>query len=690
MPGFGPDIYSDKVLHGKATAAGSVAVQAQNESSTKVLKIAIPAKASQSQISDQERALLLEFARTEGVELQWSLVSGIQDLLLMVNSGEVDIVASVNDSIAAEAEEDVLFTLPWAISKQQVVGRAGSNGSYTVDDLLVRQVAMKRSASSWQLLSDLARQNRSMELLEIPETLETVDILKRVNSGQYDLAVVDTISLPRDIRFHYKVEPVLDLTEESLLSWGVSLDREVLHRKLNRFLSRKHLESVMGSSYLEDLPQIRQRRLLRLVTYQSPVNYFYENGRFRGFEYNLINRFAEQHNLRLDVVIAGTHDEMLELLIQGKGDVIAASAPEALYSSVAGIKHTVPYNHASPVLVGREGEEITDIRDLEGRNIHLPPESPYRQALQRIRRHGINFTVIDTAAEENTEAVLFGVAQGYYDLTLVGSHELASELTRQINLKAQFSLDDPQALVWAVRDENTQLLSALNEFISREYRKGFYNVVYSRYIEKPDTRKANPRLFAHIDQLSPYDDIVNKYADQYSFDWRMIVAQMYQESRFNPVAVSRAGAKGLMQLLPATASMVGVKNLEDPEHNISGAIRYLSYLRNQLDSNMTVEDRTWFTLASYNAGLRRVRQARVLAESMSLDKNKWFNNVEIAMLRMATPYMKDGKVVRVCRCGQTAAYVREIRTLYNNYLRLTQSVRAASRVTSDNPLVDEI
>jgi membrane-bound lytic murein transglycosylase F len=165
---------------------------------------------------------------------------------------------------------------------------------------------------------------------------------------------------------------------------------------------------------------------------------------------------------------------------------------------------------------------------------------------------------------------------------------------------------------------------------------------------------------------------------------------MYQESRFNPGAVSVAGAKGLIQRLPTTASMIGVKNLDDPENNISGGVRYMNYLRGRLGNNMTVEERTWFTLASYNAGLNRVKQARALAESMNLDKNKWFNNVEIAMLKMATPYLENGKAVRICRCGQTAAYVREIRTLYNNYLRLTQSVRAASRVTQDSAHLDEI
>ncbi len=690
IPGLGHILNPKEAIHPNQLPLGSFVEKAQPVDGTRVLRVVMPDMSGQSKISEQERTLLSEFALSEGLELEWIKQTDLGGLLSLIDSGEADIIASVNESISNSVHSEILITLPWAISKQQVVGRAGNNVKYALSDLRVRQLALKRSSPSWPLLSGMAKQYLSMELLEIPEHIETRDVLKRVSSGQYDLAVVDTISLPVDIGFHYEVMPILDLTEESFMSWGVSTDRISLHNKLNRFLSRKHLETVMARSYREDLPQIKDRRLLRLITYQSPVNYFYESGRFHGFEYNLINRFAEQHNMRLDVVIAESHDEMIELLLQGKGDVIAASAPENNYLRQGGIKRTLPYNYASTVVVSRDDEEISDIRDLQGRTIHLPPESPYRHALQRISNRGIDFAVIDTAPEENAESVLFGVSQGYYDLTLLGSHELASELSRQINLKAQFNLADPQALVWIVRDESTQLLTALNEYITNEYRKGFYNVIYSRYIKKPDTRRANSRLIAHIDHLSPYDDIVNKYADRYSFDWRLIVAQMYQESRFNPQAVSKAGARGLMQLLPTTAKMVGVKNLEDPEHNISGALRYLSYLRSRIGNNVALEDRTWFMLASYNAGFRRVRQARALAESMNLDKDKWFNNVEIAMLKMATPYMKDGKVVRICRCGQTAAYVREIRTLYNNYLRLTQTIKAASRITTEYTQVDEI
>lgn len=676
----GSALPSASALATPVSTAASVAGSGANQR----LKILIPSAGGVDVLTRQERELVLEFSSAESLLPEWISAGNTAAIRARLQQGDIDMVISVDNTLLEQIEGDVLYTLPWAVSRQQVIGRRDSNGNISLEDLAVRQVAIRRTSPAWPLLSRMAAQHSSMEILPVEEEVSTETILERVSSGEYDLAVVDSLSLPADIGFYYHVEAVLNLSDESFMTWGVPSGAHGLHRKLNRFLSRKHLETVIGRSYRDDFPEIKKRKLLRLITYRSPVNYFYEHGRFRGFEYDLVKRFAEQYGMRLDVVIAESHNEMLSMLNEGKGDVIAASVPEQASLSVHAVKLSNAYNYASPVIIGREDEQIVDLRDLDGRVVHLAPESPYREMLLKLEQRDINVTVLDAEQGMNTEAVLFGVAQGIYDLSVIASHEIKAELSRQINLRALTSLGDPEPLRWVVRNSNTQLLSALNSFIRDEYRKGFYNVVYGRYIDKPVARKADSRLFARIDQLSPYDDIVSRHADHYAFDWRLIVAQMYQESRFNPEAVSDAGASGLMQLLPSTAEMIGVENIRDPEKNIGGGIRYMDHLRRQFDADLTVEEQTWFTLAAYNAGYSRVSSARVLAASMNLDPNKWFNNVELAMLKMASPYMEQGRVIQLCRCGQTAAYVREIRTLYNNYLRLTQSVRAASRLEPRN------
>jgi membrane-bound lytic murein transglycosylase F len=644
------------------------------------LRILVPAWPGARVMSAYEQELLAQFAAAQGLKQVYVPVADTDTLYRSLLRDEADMTVSLNAADAGQYTGHILHTLPWGVSRRQLVGRAGSNTVNSLSDLSVRQVALKRSSPVWPVLHDLKTRHPGMELLNIPEHTDVTEILERVNSGYYDLAVVDSTLLPADLQFNYNLEVVMDLTEDRSMTWAVRADAVSLHQALNKFLNLRHLELDMVKSYREDFPSMQERKLLRLITLQGPVNYFYDRGRLKGFEYDLMKRFAEARGMRLDVVIAASQEDMQRLLNEGLGDVIAAAVPVRGYDHIPGVRTTRPYNYAAPVLIGRDDETIIDVRDLDGRTVMLAAESPYHAMLQRIRDQGVDVTIFRADAGINTETALFRVSQGIYDLTVIGSHEIKAELSRQLNLVAHINLEDPQPLVWAVRQANSQLLSELNGFIEMEYRKGFYNVLYGRYIDEPVARKGDSRVLAQIDQLSPYDEIVHKYADYYSFDWRLITAQMYHESRFNPRAVSKSGAEGLMQLLPATAAMVGIDDLYDPDASIYGGVRYLAYLRSLFEESLALEDRTWFTLASYNAGYNRVKRARALAEEMNLDGNRWFDNVEVAMLRLARPYRKNGELVRACRCGQTVVYVREIRTLYNNYLRLSESVRAAAKL----------
>ena len=643
------------------------------------LRILVPVWPGAPEPSPYERELLDQFAASENLTQMWIPVKDFETLLQKLAHGEADMATSLRDTIVGKEGQQILNTLPWAVSRRQVVGRAGSVVLGSLSDLTTRQVVARQSSPVWPLLAGLARKHPGMELLGLPDNVDNVTVLERVKTGRYDLAVVDSLLLPEDLEFSHKLKVLLDLSGDMFMKWGVSPNAMALHSSLNQFLNKKHLELESGKSYREDFVALKQRKLLRLITYRDPVNYFHDRGRLKGFEYDLLKRFAEKHKMRLDVVLANTQAEMQQLLNEGKGDVIAASVPESQHPEAPNTGITRPYNYSAATLVGRKGEVITDIHDLEGRVIRLAASSPYLKALQGIRDQGINFSIILAEPDINTEMVLFSTAQGIYDLAVIGSHEVKPQLSRQLNLQSYFTLGDSEALVWMVRKLDSRLLAALNGFIESEYKKGFYNVLYARYIEKPDAKNIDSRLFAQMDQISPYDDIVHKYADHYSFDWRLIVALMYQESRFNPRAISTAGAEGLMQVLPATAKTVGAANLNDPDNSIYVGVRYLDQLRSQFENELSLSDRLWFALAAYNAGFNRVQRARRLAEKMNLDKNQWFNNVELAMLELARPYIKDGEQVKDCSCGQTVIYVREIQTLYNNYLRLTRSVKAVAK-----------
>lgn len=500
--------------------------------------------------------------------------------------------------------------------------------------------------------------------------------MQRVATGQYDVTIADSLFLDSYLPQHKELSVAFDLTEKDARAWAVRPQDSELQQALNSYLNKNLLHKSVTEINLGDLPRMQEQNILRVITYQEPTNYFIDEGKLQGFEYDFIRKFAEENKMRVDMVIARTHQEMQDLLLQGKGDIIAASLPANSIRNEQ-IKLSEPYNYVTPVIVGHESDDgIYDIRGLEGRRIFLSAESPYRNMLEMISDRGINIEIVDTGPGVDTKETLQRVAMGIYDLTLVGGHQLKAEETGQPGIKGQFSLSEPVATVWAVRSSNTLLLAAVNDYLERQYRSKFYNLLYSQYFERP--RNTSKSIFAQIAQLSPYDQIIREYAEEYDFDWRLIVAQMYQESQFNPEAVSHAGAEGLMQIMPDTAQFLGANDVYDPKNSIKAGVKYLGILRDRFENNLLLEDRIWFSLAAYNAGYNRVRRARNIARDMGLDSNRWFGNVEKAMFELAKPFKKEGEIVRNCRCGQTIAYVREIRTLYNNYVRLTQTLKIAS------------
>lgn len=623
-------------------------------------------------ISPLERHLVELFAASQGLKTLWRGTPA-DNLEPGLRNGLGDL------AIGAAAGPGVTHTLPWGVSREQVVGRIDTGRIRSLEDLYTRQIAVKTSSPAWGILQRAARSHAAMQIVEIPEATGVRTVLDGVASGRYDLAIGESLALNSELPRFLNLHVAFELEGAAARTWAVRGGAPDLLVSLNEFLNKSHLELGPSRNYRDDFPGLQERRMLRLITYHSPVNCYFDHGRFRGFEYELVRRFAERNQMRLEVVIADTHQDMLRLLLEGKGDLIAASLPARAYGADNRLAYTRPYNHAAPIIIGRvQDTPMIDVRDLDGRRILVPSESPYLETLRQLERRGLRVQVFEAGSGVDTETALFRVAQGFDDLTVIGSHQVRAEFSRQVNLHAQFALTEPEPLSWVVRRSGHKLLSALNDFIDAEFRKGFYNAMYARYLDRPNPIGGNPGLLAQPQPLSPYDEIVRKYADDYSFDWRLIVAQMFQESRFQPDALSEAGARGLMQVLPQTGEQVGVTDLHDPVESIAAGVRYLDYLRGQFEPDLLLEDRTWFTLAAYNGGYNRVQRARRLAEKMKLDKDRWFDNVELAMLRLARPYQKDGDLVQDCHCGQTVVYVRDIRTRYNSYVRFTRAVETAA------------
>ena len=172
-------------------------------------------------------------------------------------------------------------------------------------------------------------------------------------------------------------------------------------------------------------------------------------------------------------------------------------------------------------------------------------------------------------------------------------------------------------------------------------------------------------------RISPFDEIFKKEAKAINWDWRLLAAMAYHESRFDTTVVSWMGARGIMQLMPKTAAIfgLGMDSIAMPEPNVRAAVQSLSVIANSLVSIEDSEEKLKFIIAAYNSGLGHVFDAIAIAKKYNKNPQIWYNEVEEAMNMKANPeYYND----EVCRFGyfrgrQTTTYVRDVMTLYNYY-----------------------
>ncbi|MCZ6783709.1 MAG: transporter substrate-binding domain-containing protein, partial [Proteobacteria bacterium] len=420
--------------------------------------------------------------------------------------------------------------------------------------------------------------------------------------------------------------------------------------------------------------------VLRVLTRNSATTYFIWRGELVGFEYDLAREFAERLGLRLEMVVPPSRDELVNWLREGRGDVVAA-ALTASNDREKELRVAFSRNYlgaVETVVVRADEENVSELADLDGREVVVRRSSSYWPTLTKLREAGASFHLVAAPEGLETEQIIARVADGRYDATVADSHIVDVELAWRDDIRKAFQLGDRISHGWAVRPSNRELLAAIDDFFRREYRGLFYNVTLEKYFR--NARKVRRRAALRVTragQISDYDDLAREYARQYAFDWRLIVAQMHQESRFDPDARSFAGARGLLQVLPRTGSEFGFQRLDDPRTGVHAGVAYMAWLRNRLPPGPSEADRRWLTLASYNVGYGHVRDARRIARQRGWDPDQWFGHVEQAMLLKEDPAVHSRTRFGFARGSEPVHYVRAIRDRYDAYVQVAPPLAAA-------------
>ena len=396
-----------------------------------------------------------------------------------------------------------------------------------------------------------------------------------------------------------------------------------------------------------DWDSIKARGELRILTLYSSTSYFFYKGEERGYEYELIKRFADDNNLLTTVTVADNITHLTEMLLKGEGDVIAYEMP-VTGDMKKNMIYCGPEVVSYQVLVQstRNKPLITNVTGLVGKDVYVERGSKYEERIRNLNEElggGINIHCInrDTVV---TEDLIEMVSRGEIPYTLADENLARLNRTYYPNINISLAVSFPQRSQWAVRSDAPHLAAEIDRWVEENGTSERYKAISKRYFEQEKRSSSRVMLSVKDGRISKYDDIFKRVAKKTGWDWRMLAAIAYHESRFDTSVVSWAGARGLMQLMPATARAMGIPagKESDPEESIKAGVKYIARLQNIFSKVPDKGEQTKFVLAAYNAGVGHITDAMALAEKYGKNRYLWDHHVDhYILLKSNEDYYQD-------------------------------------------------
>ena len=249
--------------------------------------------------------------------------------------------------------------------------------------------------------------------------------------------------------------------------------------------------------------------------------------------------------------------------------------------------------------------------------------------------------------------------------------ELPESLLKKNNLVPSGTKTDSLKTAWAVRRESPQLSAALRQWYSDKLKQEAHKEESKAFGIGSIKRKVHaPFVSRSKGIISPYDAEFKRHAFSLGWDWRLLAAQCYQESGFDCNAVSWAGAKGLMQIMPATAAHLGLGkgDMYNPKANIAAGVAYLRELSGRFSDIASPAERIKFVLAAYNGGFYHIRDAMRLTKKYGKNSHAWSDVSGFVLKLSQRAYYTDAVVKNGYMIGsQTHGYVASIMQRWEEY-----------------------
>ncbi len=434
-----------------------------------------------------------------------------------------------------------------------------------------------------------------------------------------------------------------------------------------------------------DLDSIKHRGYITALVDNNSISYFLYKGQPMGYDYELLKRFAKKLNVRLKLKLVSGVTNGIRKLNAGEGDILAYPLTVTIERKEY-VMFTKTQFNSHQVLVQRKPEgwermsaaELSDSlirspQQLAGQEVHVIRNSSFVSRLRNLSEEiGVEINIIEDSANAESESLIERVAKGEIKYTVADQVIASVNLNYYPNLDAGTVLSLPQEIAWAVRKNSPQLKIAVDDWLTAIKKQPTFMVIYKRYYKSPRTsllRAQSKYATINGNQLSRFDELMKTQAKILNWDWRLLAAIIYQESRFINSDESWAGARGLMQLMPATAQRFGASNPDDPQQNIKAGVRFLKHLDQFWEKKVQdTTERMKFVLASYNVGLTHITDATKLAIKYNEDPTQWAS-VEKYLKRKSEPkFYKDPEVIAgYCKCEEPVRYVEDVLARFEEY-----------------------
>lgn len=383
-----------------------------------------------------------------------------------------------------------------------------------------------------------------------------------------------------------------------------------------------------------------------------------------GFEFELLKRFAASLQLPLELRFYQSEQQITKALQQD--DVyMAAGNLFVNEKKQRQLRFSTPYHETEQILLYRMGNrQPKEVADMQRGKLEIVHGSHQEQLLKQIRRDSLPTLNWITAEQDHRQIVLPRLNDGKIHFTITGRQEYELVKPYYPYILPGIAVSEVEPVAWAFsRRFDDSLLQAANQFLAQLVRKGELQTLKNKYFHTIEPRDfvAQRDFWRRVkSRLPKYESLFQKAAEETKIDWLMLAAIGYQESHWDPHAVSPTGVKGIMMLTKAAAKQLKMTDRTDPEQSIVGGARYLLWKAAKIPERIQGEDRLWLTLAAYNVGFGHLEDARILTQRQGGNPDLWEDVKQRLPLLSKKKYYETLKRGRA-RGQEPVTYVENIR-----------------------------